>query len=34
MPEPLALWLPRETVTVTAPFAPTRPVTLKEASPA
>ena len=33
-PVPLALWLPRETVTVTAPFAPTLPETLKEASPA
>jgi len=33
-PEPLALWLPFETMTVTAPFAPTLPDTLNEASPA
>src|SRR5882724_11623098 len=33
-PVPVALLSPRETVTVTAPFAPTLPVTLKEAVPA
>jgi hypothetical protein len=33
-PVPVALLSPLETVTVTAPFAPTLPVTLKEALPA
>jgi len=33
-PVPLALWLPRETVTVTVPLSPTLPETLKEAEPA
>src|ERR1700754_4426374 len=31
---PEALWLPRATVTVTAPLSPTLPVTVKEAEPA
>ena len=33
-PVPVALWLPRETVTVIAPPGLTWPLTLKEAEPA
>jgi len=33
-PVPLALWLPRETVTVTTPLFPTEPEILKAAVPA
>jgi hypothetical protein len=34
VPRPVADWLPRATVTVTAPFSPTLLVTVKEALPA
>jgi len=33
-PVPVALWLPRATVTITAPFGSTLPETVNEALPA